>query len=260
MRNFTTIYYLLFVIIIMGAFASMAQNNYGIRLLAVVAGLFAVLFFYQAYSQVKKKFPVVELVESLALALVCVLLVFRLSFLYFSGIEWVFLALNLILAALYLRKTWVAYRAYVTMGKTTRWYMAMIPASVSLFFLALALYGILPTLSTFVWGLGFFGILMYLLAGFFMRPVIYEGEKLQPLNALWKRKDRALVLVGLFFLFSLYAGLTRAGILPFLYSNAYPQAYFRMLNDAERLGTMDKDEAGKAERFKKMYLEFVRKW
>ncbi|HSF44363.1 MAG TPA: hypothetical protein VLA58_00080, partial [Chitinophagaceae bacterium] len=47
MKTYNTIYFLLFVLLIMGAFASMAQNSYGLKLLGVVGMLFGLLFLYQ---------------------------------------------------------------------------------------------------------------------------------------------------------------------------------------------------------------------
>ena len=43
MRKFNTIYYLLFILLVMGAFASMAQNSYGLKIMGAVAFIFGLL-------------------------------------------------------------------------------------------------------------------------------------------------------------------------------------------------------------------------
>ena len=55
MKSYNTIFYLLFVLLIMGAFASMAQNNYGMKILAGVAVAFGIVFLIRFLESFKEK-------------------------------------------------------------------------------------------------------------------------------------------------------------------------------------------------------------
>ena len=55
MKKYNTYYYLLFVLLIMGAFASMAQNSYGLKVMGGVAFAFSFLFLTQLVFIIKEK-------------------------------------------------------------------------------------------------------------------------------------------------------------------------------------------------------------
>lgn len=48
-----------------------------------------------------------------------------------------------------------------------------------------------------------------------------------------KFKDRSIVLMTRFVLFTVYMGLTKFDILPKMYSDEYPQAYLELVKQAE---------------------------
>ena len=52
MRNLY--YFLLFILLIMGTFASMAQNNYGMKIIGGVAFAFALIFIVEFISVIRK--------------------------------------------------------------------------------------------------------------------------------------------------------------------------------------------------------------
>ncbi len=55
MKKFNTIYYLLFILLVMGAFAAMAQNNYGLNIMGGVAFVFALVFLVEFISVLRTK-------------------------------------------------------------------------------------------------------------------------------------------------------------------------------------------------------------
>ena len=70
-------------------------------------------------------------------------------------------------------------------------------------------------------------------------------------------KDRSVVLLALFLLFTAYMGLTKIGAIPKMYSDEFPQAYFELVNKAE--SGQEKAVEGKYrhEAFKEMYDRFI---
>ncbi len=54
MKSYNTLYYLLTVLLIMGAFASMAQNSYGMQIISVVCIAFGLTIFNPVYPSIKQ--------------------------------------------------------------------------------------------------------------------------------------------------------------------------------------------------------------
>jgi hypothetical protein len=66
-----------------------------------------------------------------------------------------------------------------------------------------------------------------------------------------------MLLVCIFTIMVLYTGLTRVGLLPTMYSDDFPQAYFRMVNaDNSKKETNGKY---KHQEFKEQYEAFLKK-
>ena len=49
MKRYATVYYLLFVLLVMGAFASMAQNAYGLKICGIACLGFALTFLHEMF-------------------------------------------------------------------------------------------------------------------------------------------------------------------------------------------------------------------
>ena len=85
MNKYITTYYLLILLLITGAFASMAQNNYGIIIMGWVAVAFGTVFLLQSV-QAAVKGPsdnIDTLVELFTLAVICILLALPVFYLHF---------------------------------------------------------------------------------------------------------------------------------------------------------------------------------
>lgn len=70
-------------------------------------------------------------------------------------------------------------------------------------------------------------------------------------------KDHSLLLMSLFVAFFLYFSLTGLDVLPKLYSDDFPQAYFDLVNKAETGGEIPVNGKYRHEEFKAMYDAFV---
>src|SRR5437870_13081400 len=106
MMKYNTLYYLLFVLLILGAFASMAQNSYGLIILGIVAIAFASLFFIQFIESLRKKDPgnIYLPVELGCLFVFSSIFSLRIFYIHFKYIEALFAFTALILVVLYCRK------------------------------------------------------------------------------------------------------------------------------------------------------------
>ncbi|MGL6266398.1 MAG: hypothetical protein ACRC2O_00670, partial [Chitinophagaceae bacterium] len=113
MKSYNTIYYLLFVLLIMGSFASMAQNSYGLALLGVVSLSFGLLFLYQFFKSLHQpdRRGYLLQIELLALFVISILFALRIFHFYFPFSE-VLLALSgLVLVYVYSQKMIQRYGA-----------------------------------------------------------------------------------------------------------------------------------------------------
>jgi hypothetical protein len=108
-----------------------------------------------------------------------------------------------------------------------------------------------------------FGILAFLLliifgvVSFRKKQMNYGSDKATSISVIAQNKDRSIVLMSLFLLFTLYMGLSKLEVLPKMYSDEFPQAYFELVNTAE----MGQDEAidgkYKHEEFKEKFEKFL---
>ena len=86
MKKYNTLYYLLFMLIVMGAFASMAQNDYGTTILGLSAVSFSVLFLVQLISMVitTKNWIKNGAIELVSLCVLAGILAMRVFFIHFQ--------------------------------------------------------------------------------------------------------------------------------------------------------------------------------
>ena len=112
MRRFNPIYYLLFILLVMGAFASMAQNSYGLRIMGTVAFSFALVFLIEFISVLRRKgkADIYALLEPVCLFVLSFIFGLRVFYIHFDYIELLFGAAAVVLGLIYLRKMIMRFR------------------------------------------------------------------------------------------------------------------------------------------------------
>ena len=260
MKSYNTLYYLLTVLLIMGAFASMAQNSYGMQIISMVSIAFGLIFLIQFIRQLNNKKGISGSgIEYLSLLILALIFTFRSFQIYFPYVEWLFGISGIVIAGIYLKKAIDHFRYYQTMNATLAWLIGISYISISFFSLAMVLFVFNPQLARWL------GILsLVLIAGFFVGGIFYNrlliaGEKYSVFAVIAGFRDRFYLLLTFLVLFSHYLGLTSSGVLPKLYSDNYPQAYYKLVNEAET--GKEKPDGGKYkyEKFKTAYDQFIEK-
>src|ERR1700712_4471045 len=106
MKSYNTIYYLLTVLLIMGGFASMAQNSYGLPIIGAVCMAFGLMFFIQFIQALRAKEPnrTEQAIEFFVLFILALIFTLRTLQIYFPFIEWMFIAAAVVLALNYLTR------------------------------------------------------------------------------------------------------------------------------------------------------------
>jgi hypothetical protein len=235
MKTYNTIYYLLFVLLIMGAFASMAQNSYGISLLGAVTFSFGLLFlyqFFQTFKDAEKKDYFLQ-AELISLFVISILFALRMFHVYVPFSELLFAMAGLVLIFVYVKKMLYRYGILASKNMNAARLSLVYHLSLILFIISLIAVPLLPQLYSYLGIAAFILLVGFLITGLLVPKYLLDGSEFSVFKLVAGLKDRSMILLSLFFIISLYTGLTRIGVLPSMYSDEYPQAYFKLVNNAE---------------------------
>lgn len=259
MKSYNTIYYLLFVLLIMGAFAAMAQNSYGFRILGGVALAFGLIFLYQFFENLLKqeKKETITLVELISLSVLSFIFSLRIFLIRVPFAEWLFELAGILLILVYLRKFVQSFNRLKSGNKSLALLILVFHLSLILFLLSLILAPFALQVSEYMAIVAFFLLAGFLITSFLNKQFFIEGENTSAFKVISLFKDRSVILISLFFIVTLFTGFSRIGVLPKLYSDQFPQAYFKLVNNAE--SGKEKPVNGKYqhEEFKAKYDQFV---
>lgn len=261
MKSYNTIYYLLFVLLIMGAFASMAQNSYGLNLLGAVALSFGLLFLYQFFQTLKdsdRKDYFLQ-AELLSLFVISILFALRMFHFYIPFSELLFATAGLALIFVYVKKMLHRYGILASKNMNAAMLSLVYHLSLILFIISLITAPILPQLYAYFGIAAFILLVGFLIAGLLVPKYQLDGSEFSVFKLVAGLKDRSMILLSLFFIISLYTGLTRIGVLPSMYSDEYPQAYFKLVNKAETGNEKPVNGKYRHQEFKERYDGFVEK-
>lgn len=261
MSKYNTTYYLLIILLITGAFASMAQNGYGLKLMGLVAAAFGLVFLIQGIQVVQKKGlqDPVSVLELLSLTILSVLFALRIFYIHFLYVEYVFAAAGLTLIGIYLYKMVTAYRTLRIQNTYFSGMVVLFYGSISLFILSMVTVPFVPQFSEPAGMIAFALVVLFTLISLYMKEVLFNGEKVSAFRLATRSENRTVVLISVFVLFSLYIGLTNTSIIPKIYSDEFPQAYFELVNHAETGQESPVDGKFDHERFMEQYEKVVQR-
>ena len=261
MNKTIALYYLIVLTIIIGAFASMAQNNYGMQIMGYASLGFALSFGNSAFAIIKykgiSKKTALSLIELFSLIIIVIIFSLRIFYIRFPYIEVVFALAGIAIIIRFsflvvdiVKTTWVENRLLCI-------YSTFFYFSIIFYTGSMVIVIINPALSEPLGGLGFGFLLLYLFGGFYHRNLFYKGEKYSALNYLNKFSTKSILMMAVYVLFTMYMGLTKFDLIPKLYSNEYPQTYLKLVQEAESGLERPIDGKYKHEIFKEKYDRLV---
>ncbi len=260
MNRYNTFYYLLILLLITGAFASMAQNGYGIKLMGAVAAAFCVLFIIQAVEYVQegktKPFPLIELIS---LAVLAGIISLRVFYIHFPYAELLYGLAGFSLFVVYAMKLGTIFPQIRKENRFLSLMVLLFFGSLSLFVLSLTITPFFPWLAEPTGMAAFVLILIFTAASLAKNEVLYQGESVNALKIATRAEPRAVMLLSIFMLFSLYIGLNKINLIPAVYSDEFPRAYFELVNRAETGDEQPEDGRYQHERFQEEYQKFIEK-
>jgi hypothetical protein len=259
MKGYNTLYYLLFVLLIMGAFASMAQNSYGLKVLGGVAIAFGILFLIQFVNSIttKEKKDVYSSMELACLFILALIFALRVFYINLSYVEVIFGVTALILVLLYFRKMMSNFSFLNPKNNFLSVLILVFYLAIMLYFISLASITFLPKLSETAGILAFAFLIGFMLAGLLNRHFLIQGENMSAFKVVSRLKDNSILIIALFLLFTLYRGFTITKILPKVYSDELPQTYFELINKAESGKENTVNGKYKYQEFKEQYDQFI---
>ena len=258
MKKNNPIYYLLFILLVMGTFASMAQNSYGLKIMGGVAFAFGLIFLLEFITALGKK----ETKDGYALAELSAMILFSVIFgcrifhIYFTNIEWLFAAAGAWLVFFYIRKLFIRYHRLVFRNRRLAWLGLIFHLSIILFLISLIMIPFAAQKAEWVGMVAFTLLLMFIIGAFVKRDDLVDGNKVNTIQMITGYRDHSIVLASLFLLFSLFAAFNKAGLFPAIYSDKFPQAYFKLVDDATSGKEKPVNGKYKYEEFMKKYDQF----
>lgn len=257
MKKYTTLYYLLFVLIVMGAFASMAQNDYGMTILGLAAASFSIIFLVQLISLVPKKMAKDEVVEVTCLFVLTAIMAMRVFYVRFDFVEYVFTIAGVILVLVYGRKMIVVYNNVKLYSGNLSLLILIFYGSLMLYLISLVTVPFLPAVSE---PIGMVALAFMVLAGvgnLVVGDILVNSERTTAFQFALRLRDRSMVLLTLFLLFTCYMAFTKFDLVPRLYSDEFPQSYYQLVNQAETGKEVQVNGKFKHEIFKEHYDSFL---
>ena len=260
MKKNNPIYFLLFILLIMGAFASMAQNSYGLKLIGGVAFVFALVFIVEFISVVRKreKEDVFALIEIVCLFIFSIIFGLRVFYIQFSYIEWVYASAAFLLVLIYGQKMRLRYHQLQAKDNLLAILVLVFHLCIILFLISMAIFPFAPKIAPFAGMAACVLLVIFIVARFFKKNFLVDGDNISSFSMVKGFKDHSIVIVSLFLLFSLYFGLNGIGLLPGIYSDEFPGVYNELVNKAS--STKEKPIKGKYkyDEFMEQYQLFLK--
>jgi hypothetical protein len=227
-----TIYYLFFLAITIGAFASMAHNNYGLKVISTSCFLISIYFLMGLLSG-SKKLTTFHKLEQLGLTLLLTLFGLRAAYIHFPYVEWVVVFAAALLAVVYVKFALDQYRQMEEFNKLMARILLVYYLSVIGFLLSIVSRPFNTLISQAVGAVGGLLIGIIIVAILFKNKQMVNGEETGIIGHVRSRKDHSSLLVTGFFFISFYVGLNFLNVLPPLYTDEVPKAYIELVNKAE---------------------------
>ena len=117
----------------------------------------------------------------------------------------------------------------------------------------------LPIVAQVLGVAAFIILLAFIITAVLKKEKGADGEQISPMGQVVQYKDYSFLIISLFFYFSLYVGLNKIGVLPPIYSDEFPQAYFNMVDDAAAGKENPVNGKYRHQVFKEKYDDFLKR-
>jgi hypothetical protein len=252
MKKYSTVYFLLLALLLLGAFASMAQYSYGMKICGLASLGFTVAFLVELWSiqsgEKKRIRHSLELASLTLLSLIFTLRNFSVEWSYFNVLQTIAFTVLIFLLGY---AAFAQIRALKTVREATA--IGMYYTSIVLFLFS-ALVGIIfPQFPQYIILAALASLALFLVLAAIVGPVSSDRDAISTWGYLRHQlKDKsALILIACILVIG-FGALHASGVLPRLYYGTYPQGYQNLIESG--VTSSDQNKSGE---FKKRYEVFL---
>lgn len=247
-------HYFLYLAIILGAFASMAQNDYGLVVVSWSCYLFSLSIALELIKKIKN-ISWDKKVELFSLSVLLLLFGLRAAYVHFAYVETILLVTSLLLILVY-----ILHASKKTKGVGNK----RLKNLVLVYYLSLIIYTssmvitiLLPSITEIVGGIATGLLVLFMFGALISGEQLIDGVAIKTTDFLRTQAGYSIVLMTGFLLITIYSGLSMIGWLPSLYTDKVPHAYIELINNAETGKEKAIDGVYKHELYKEAYDTFM---
>jgi len=253
---------LLFALVIIGIFASMAKNAYGFTLMGIACFGLATLYLVQLiwkliedYSTLTKN-EKLSLAELFFLAIMLTLFGLRAFYIYLPGSKLMFMVVCIFLIIIYLMNALDVFNATRRESRGLTFNMGFFYLSI-FFFLASMFIRVVPLWSIVFGIIGLLLTLPFLFSMLRKQQFEIQGGTVTLFNFVRKSKSKAGLLFIFFISSGVYTGLSQIELIPQIENSDRPKAYIELINNAESGKEKSVDGKYRHEAYKKAMDKFL---
>lgn len=259
MKTKIVIHYFLFLAIVLGAFASMAQNDYGLSVISWACFFFALIFLIDLIRNLKRK-SWDKLVELTALAALTTLFGLRALYVYFNYIELILSVTCASLILVYANHGLHKMRGIDKENNRIRNLVILYYSSIIIFTLSIGIGVVIPVLTEVLGIIAALFLGVFILGTYLYKTLMLDGVEIKTVQYLRNIIGNSAILMTGYLLISIYSGLHMLGGLPPLYTDEIPHTYIELINDAETGKEKPINGKYKHEVYKEAYDSFITKY
>ena len=253
---------LLLGLVLLGLFATMAHNTYGLTLMGISCFGLALLYFVQLswnviedFSSIKKK-DTIGLSELLLLSLLLLLFGFRVFYINIPYSDLIFMTLCGLLIVIYFLITTRIIKITKNGNPALARTAAFFYSSILIFLLSLGTRIINQSLSAIIGAIGLMVSVPFLISLLRRTQYDYSARTITIFQFIIASKNKAGMLFLFFTLSAFYMGLSNFRIIPSIENSDKPGTYIELINKAET--GQEKPINGKYEH--EIYKEYMDKF
>lgn len=248
-------------LIILGLFATMAQNSYGLTLMGISCFGLALLFLAQLSwrviedSGIEKK-GIIRHIELLLLSVLLLIFGFRVFYIKLPFSEIIFMMLCVLLILTYITVIFQINQTTGNENPSLARNAIFYYSSIIIFLISLGTRVLSPSLSATIGAFGFLVALPFLISVFGRKKYDYQDGTITVFEFIASSGNKALMLFLFFVLSSIYIVLSNFRIIPRIGNADKPPTYIELINNAET--GKEKPVNGKYEH--EIYKEYLDKF
>ena len=260
-RYFNTFIYLFTLTIVVGAFAAIAMNEYGVKLIAVGCFGLSVIILLRLYAISHVTDPLLTktrlIQEYILMGVILLLFGLRALRIRFDFVELIFVLCSVLMIINYALH-YAKIKAHLKSSKSLSRGLLLLYGSIIMFFTAMSLTFLYYQVSVII------GAISFILASGFIFLHFKEGKDIvfrESETSLFKEVFNYLNLSPLIFtmimMMSIYMGLHQINVLPSLYTGDLPARYEELLKDNDGVNDIGTESIPKHETYWNEYQSFL---